>query len=85
VIGSSRRCRRRWRAWSTSSKVMINNTRRSAPHSRPRDGIDDDTGWCFRETAEAPQGGSEPPVLDRRSSMKLSFLGNPARTRRRKS
>ena len=44
---------------------------------RPRDGIDDEPGWCFRETAEAPLGGLGPPVHDRRSSMKYVVSWQP--------
>jgi hypothetical protein len=39
----------------------------------------------LRDTAEAPQGGLDPPELERRSSMKYVILGNLARTRRRQS
>jgi Protein of unknown function (DUF3303) len=41
------------------------------------DTIDDEAGWCLRETAEAPQGGRDPPFLDRRSSMKYVVSWQP--------
>jgi hypothetical protein len=39
---------------------------------RPRDGIDDELGRCLREIAEGPLGGPDPPILERRSGMKLA-------------
>jgi hypothetical protein len=41
------------------------------------DTIDDEAGWCLRENAEAPQGGRDPPNLDRRSSMKYVVSWQP--------
>jgi hypothetical protein len=47
---------------------MINNA--AALIVERRDGIDDEPGWCFRENCEGTAGASDPPILDRRSSMK---------------
>jgi Protein of unknown function (DUF3303) len=44
---------------------------------RGNDTIDDEAGWCLRETAEAPQGGRDPPIFDRRSSMKYVVSWQP--------
>ena len=43
----------------------------------PRNSIDVEAGWCLRDTAEAPQGGLDPPELGRRSSMKYVISWQP--------